>query len=79
MLDILKNSIDAGLLDKNKKLDKILIIRRDTETCKHIVRIEYELKIISEEFYIKTIQDLEKISIMANSWIKYIESRNPQT
>ncbi len=78
VLEILKNSIDAGLLDKNNKLPIIKKIRRDIETSKHLIRIESDLKIISDKFYIKTIQELEKISIMTNGWIRSLESRNPQ-
>lgn len=78
MLEILKNSIDAGLSDKQTKIPLIRKIRREIETCKHLLRIEYSLKIISQGFYIKIIAEFEKISMMANAWIKSVESRNPQ-
>jgi hypothetical protein len=74
ILKILENSIQAGLLPKNEKQNYIQKIRRDIEICKHLIRIESDLKIITQDFYIKTIQDLEKISIMANSWYKSLNT-----
>jgi len=77
LLHTLEQSIDAGLVTKKEKISYIQTVRRNIEVAKHLLRIEYDLHIISSAFYLKTIQELEVISMMANGWIKSI-AEHPQ-
>lgn len=72
LLHTLEESINAGLVSKKEKSVYIQAVRRNVEVAKHLLRIEHDLHIISPAFYLKTIQELQVISIMANGWIKSI-------
>jgi len=49
-----------------------------TEKLKHLTRLEYQLKIISEKLYIQTQSALVEISKMINGWIKYLTQNPPE-
>lgn len=62
------------------KIEKIMILKKariQIETLKQLVRIEYELKIITEKIYLKIEEKLQEISKMVNGWLKYTETQIP--
>jgi len=75
---ILSNSIDSALSPKEDKIMKLGKLRREIETLKHLIRLEYELKIIKEKTYIYIAEILQKISMMATGWHKSIQTQNPR-
>jgi len=46
---ILTMAIDSALRSKNEKVEILSTLRRDIETLKHLIRLEYELNIIKEK------------------------------
>ena len=76
-LRLIELGIESALRPKNEKLEYIKALRLKTETLKHIIRSEYELKIISEKQYLIITEDLQNISMMTNGWIKSIETQTP--
>ena len=75
---ILSNSIDSALRSKSEKLEILCALRRDIETLKHLIRLEYELKIIKEKTYIYIAEILQNISMMATGWHKSVQTQNPR-
>ena len=75
---ILSNAIDSALSSKNSKIELLGKLRRDIETLKHLVRLEYELDIINEKTYLNLSQLLIDISMMATGWHKSVQTQNPQ-
>ena len=70
--------IEAALSPKTRKLEHLEKTRMLIEKLKHLTRLEYELKIISEKLYIQTQSELVEISKMTNGWIKYLAQNPPE-
>jgi hypothetical protein len=75
---ILSNSIDSALSSKNSKIELLGKLRRDIETLKHLIRLEYELNIIKEKTYLSLAHILQDISMMATGWHKSVQTQNPR-
>ena len=71
-LDIMSGIVKAYFSPKNKKLSPLETTRVSLEILKHLVRTEYELKIIEEKAYIRIESLIVEISKMTNGWIKYL-------
>jgi len=69
-LKILTSIIDAAFRKKQEKIPPLCQARRDIETLKHLIRLEYELGIVKEKHYIILAELLENISMMATGWKK---------
>lgn len=69
--------ISASLESKIEKIITLKKARAQIETLKQLIRIEYELKIITEKVYLKTEENLQEISKMTNGWSKYTETQIP--
>jgi hypothetical protein len=68
--------ISASFSPKTKKFELLEKVRVALEITKHLVRTEYELKIITQRQYIQVEAMLVEISKMTNGWIKYV-AQNP--
>ena len=77
LLNILSFLINASLETKTEKILILKKARLQIETLKQLVRIEYEINIITEKIYLKIQENLQEISKMTNGWIKYTETQNP--
>lgn len=75
-LNLFDEIISATLLPKVRKIPFLENARLDIEKMKHLVRMEYEMKIISEKSYISLESELIEASKMINGWLKYA-SKNP--
>jgi hypothetical protein len=78
LLEILKDSIEAALISRDKKSSVLQQMRRNTEVVKHLVRLEHEMKIITEKEYTNVVRGLEDVSMMANGWLKSITQKPAQ-
>lgn len=76
-LKILSNTIDVALRSKFEKVLLLAEIRRDTETLKHLIRLEHELGIIKDKTYLSISKMLEGISMMATGWQKSLQTQKP--
>ncbi len=72
ILDCLKLVIQAALTPKNKKLVFIQELKIKIEITKRLIRLVWELKIITDKKYFSLEQKLIQISKMASGWIKYL-------
>lgn len=70
--------MNAVLVAKPKKTPHLETIRMQIEKLKHLVRLEYEMKIIVEKVYIQTQGELVEMSRMATGWLKYITQNPPK-
>ncbi len=77
-IEILSISIDSALSPKSYKAESLAKLRREIETLKHLIRMEYELNIIKEKTYIYLAQNLQNISMMATGWHKSVQTQNPR-
>jgi len=77
LLGIVSLLINASLESKIEKMITLKKARIQIETLKQLIRIEYEIKIISEKIYLRIQGDLQEISKMTNGWLKYAETQNP--
>ena len=68
-------AITASFEEKLGKTPTIKNLRIKLEILKRMIRNSFELKIISEEKYVELFEDLEKISKMANGWLKYLKQQ----
>lgn len=75
-LNLFDEIVNAALVAKPRKIPHLEMIRMQIEKLKHLVRLEYEMKIIFEKTYIQTQSELVEMSRMATGWLKYI-TRNP--
>ncbi len=75
-LEVMNNVISASFENKIDKLEKLKHVRTSLELLKHLIRTEYELKIINDKTYFRIEGVLIEISKMTNGWIKYI-TQNP--
>ena len=64
--------IEAYFSEKSAKLEILEKTRILLEVLKHLVRTEYELKIIEEKPYIRIEFLIVETSKMMNGWIKYL-------
>ncbi len=71
-IEAMGNILHASFASKQKKNEILEKVRISIEILKHLVRTEYELKIIPEKTYIEISSLLIEISKMTNGWIKYI-------
>lgn len=76
-LRILTLLIDSALRNRQEKIETLNQARRDIETLKHLIRMEYELCIIKEKQYIILANMLENISMMTTGWIKSLTTQKP--
>lgn len=70
-------AIDAALRSRPDKVSILQELRRNTELLKHLIRTEYELKIIRESTYLNQTQMLVNISMMATAWYKSVAQNHP--
>ena len=75
---ILSNVIYSALSSKQNKIELLGKLRRDIETLKHLIRMEYELNIIKEKTYLYIAHILQDISMMATGWHKSVQTQNPR-
>lgn len=75
---ILSVSIESAFSSRNSKAELLGKLRKDIETLKHLVRMEYELNIIKEKTYISLARILQDISMMVTGWHKSIQTQNPR-
>lgn len=75
-LSLLTLLIEASFQAKTLKGSTLRKARLRVEVLKHLIRTEYELKILSEKNYLFAASFLQEISKMVNGWIKYIQE-NP--
>jgi len=64
--------IGASFAPKIRKGELLEKVRVTLEIAKHLVRTEYELKIITQRQYIHVEGLLVETSKMTNGWIKYL-------
>ena len=76
VLVCLELAISASYAPLNNKLEYLEKLRTDVEVCKHLLRTESELGIITEKSYIFVTAKLIEISKQITGWIKYIETKN---
>lgn len=69
--------VKAVYENKNSKLQTLEMLRVEIEVLKQLIRVESEIKIISDKTYIALEKDLQEISKMTNGWLKYIKTQNP--
>lgn len=74
---ILASSIESAISSRNSKAESLGKLRKDIETLKHLVRMEYELNIIKEKTYLSLAHILQDISMMATGWHKSVQTQNP--
>lgn len=77
-LIILSSAIESALSSRNSKAELLGKLRKEIETLKHLIRMEYELNIIKEKTYISLAHILQDISMMATGWHKSIQTPNPR-
>lgn len=76
-LGLFDEIVNAALVAKPRKTPHLETIRMMLEKLKHLVRLEYEMKIIVEKTYIQTQGELVEMSRMATGWLKYITQNPP--
>ena len=74
-LHLFDEIIHAALVAKPKKIPHLENIRMMLEKLKHLARLEYEMKIITEKIYIGTEAELVEMSKMATGWLKYLQTQ----
>ena len=72
-IDVVNLTIEASLEIKNNKLPKLNCARTEIEILKRLVRIIYELNLITNNQYIELESNLQEISKMTSGWIKYLK------
>ncbi|MDO8565990.1 MAG: four helix bundle protein [Candidatus Moranbacteria bacterium] len=75
-LETMSGILRASLTQKYQKREILEHVRVSLEILKHLVRIEYEQKVIPEKSYIEVAALLVETSKMTNGWIKYL-TQNP--
>ena len=69
-----KDIVSASLSPKAQKQPALERTRTSLEILKHLVRIEYELKIIDQKTYLRIEGLLVETSKQANGWLKYLQT-----
>lgn len=77
VIELLSHAIRASFAPKPKKIEPLENVRILIETTKHLVRTEYELKIIDQKTYIRIEYMLVDASKMTNGWLKFLAPKNP--
>lgn len=77
-IKVLTLSIRASLESKIDKQETIRELRINVETLKHLIRAEFELKIIQDKQYLSLEEKLQEISKEAVGWERYINKSSPQ-
>ena len=70
----LRDIISASLIQKSQKQPVLERARTSLEVLKHLVRIEYELKIIDQKTYLHIEELLVETSKQVNGWLKYLQT-----
>lgn len=73
----MSNIIRASILPKHNKEDLLTETRLSLEVIKHLIRTEYDLKIIDQKTYIRLEGLTVELSRMITGWIKYLKIQNP--
>ena len=77
ILKIISLLINASFEQRVDKIIKLKKAHVQIETLKQLIRIEYEIKLITEKVYLKIEENLQEISRMTNGWLKYTETQTP--
>ena len=77
MIDTIADIVRASLAPRVRKTDSLEKARVSIEVLKHLIRTEYELKVIEQKAYIRIESLLVEASKMTNGWIKYLQTQNP--
>src|SRR3989344_6035185 len=77
-IKVLTLSIRASLESKIDKQETIRELRINVETLKHLIRAEFEPKIIQDKQYLSLEEKLQEISKEAVGWERYINKSSPQ-
>jgi hypothetical protein len=72
LLNLLQFLIEAAFIPRQEKLKTLEKARIQGEILKHLIRTEYELKVLDEKTYFRIVKDAIEISKMLNGWIVYI-------
>ena len=75
-LESMSDIVRAQFSGKSEKLATLESVRISLEVLKHLLRMEYEIKIVDEKTYIRISALLIATSKQANGWIKYL-TQNP--
>ncbi|MFH1769681.1 MAG: four helix bundle protein [Parcubacteria group bacterium] len=74
-LELLIKIIEAVFTTRTDKPPILNVTRINIETLKRLVRIEWELEIITAKKYEELTFRLQKISKMTSGWMKYLINR----
>ncbi|MBI2086809.1 MAG: four helix bundle protein [Candidatus Zambryskibacteria bacterium] len=77
-LNLLSLAIRASLENRTDKREVIRELRINVETLKYLIRVEFELKIIRESYYLLFEEKLQEISKEALGWENYAKKNSPQ-
>lgn len=72
IVDCLGLAITAALTAKDKKTLLVTKLKTQIEVAKRLIRLMWELKIITDKKYLLLTQKMLEISKMASGWIKYL-------
>jgi len=72
IIECLELGIASALSPKNIKIDLVYKLKIKIEVAKRLIRLIWELKIITNKKYITLEEKVVKISKMASGWIKYL-------
>ena len=72
-VEILALAVEGAFKPKPLKLPLLDRLRVRIEVIKHLIRTEYELKIIEEKTYLRLSEQAIEISKMTNGWIAYTQ------
>ncbi len=70
----LRDIIGASLSSKVQKQATLERARTSLEVLKHLVRTEYELKIIDQKTYLRIEGQVIETSKQLNGWLKYLQT-----
>ena len=72
IIDCLELGITAALTARDKKITIVSKLKLQIEVAKRLIRLMWELKIITDKKYLLLEERALKISKMASGWIKYL-------
>lgn len=78
VINCLELAISAALIAKEKKPTIIIELKIKIEVTKRLVRLLWELKIITDKKYLLLEQKIIQASKMASGWQKYLTNRGSQ-
>jgi hypothetical protein len=76
-VEVLSLAIESAFKARNNKKDSLEELRVRIEILKHLIRTEYELRIIDERTYLRVEKQVVEISKMTNGWISFITQKEP--